>query len=83
MVDLKLTKKNFLNATKNTLVLGVNSQPAASEYYSKERWDELETYLLYITKNEVPFSIIGDMNGCIEEEPEFLLSDNHILNDLV
>ena len=69
---LEIDKNLFHELEKNILVCAIYSQPASSKYYSEEVWEALENDLIYMTNNEVPFCILGDMNGRTGTESEFL-----------
>ena len=69
---LELDKNIFENFDKNPLICAIYSQPIDSKYYSGETWSDLETDILYMTSNNTPFCIIGDMNGRVGQELEFL-----------
>lgn len=69
---IEVEKDVFQSFTRNILICAIYSQPASSNYFSEECWEDLENDLIYMTNNAVPFCIIGDMNGRVEEESEFL-----------
>ena len=52
------------------------SPPESSKYYSDELWDELKTDILYLTTDNTPFLLIGDINARTGEMSEFTCSDN-------
>ena len=65
----------FPGITTNPLICTIYAQPKASKYYSEEIWDNIELDILNLTRDNTPFSIMGDMNGRVSIKSEF--SDRH------
>ena len=69
----------FQDINKNPLICAIYSQPKNSDYYSEEIWEEIECDIINPTdddpRNPSLFCIIGDMNGRVGVESEFVSTD--------
>ena len=72
----EVSKNFFEKINSNLLICAIYSQPRSSAYYSEEIWEEIEHDLINLTSNDPyapsPFCIMGDMNGRVAEESEFI-----------